>query len=132
MTIQEIFYYATILLSIIMSIVVSVFSVKRKKKTDPNCEIAVENVENNGENNNKSYAEVILNNIPKYMIAAENLYNNIVNPSIKKTGAQKLAYVLDKVKIDCLTNNVEYNEQVITNKVEELIDLTKEVNSNKN
>lgn len=127
MTIQEIFYYATILLSIIMSIVVSVFSVKRKKKT----ETIAKNVKNDNQDNNKSYAEVILSNIPKYMIAAESLYNNIVNPSIKKTGAQKLAYVLDKVKIDCLTNNVEYNEQVITDKVEELIDLTKEVNSNK-
>ena len=71
----------------------------------------------------------ILGNIPKYMCAAEELYNNLVNPSIKKTGAQKLSFVLDKVKLDCATNGVPYEEEVVVEKVEELIDFTKKVNS---
>lgn len=121
----EYWYYIVLILSVVVSVTVSLISTKRTKKNKKSSETA----ENNTENNNPHITQTILSNIPKYMIAAEQLYNNIVNPAIKKTGAQKLAYVLDKVKIDCLTDNVQYDENVVTEKVEELIDLSKQVNS---
>lgn len=71
----------------------------------------------------------ILEMIPKYMEQAEQQFNSACNPAMKKTGAQKLSYVQDKIKIDCLSSGVKYNEDVVNNKVEEFIDLTKQVNS---
>ncbi len=129
MGIKDLLYYGLVLCSIFISLVVSYIATKKDKKSKRTKTIAENGVQSD-KGSSKLFKEIVLDNLPKYMIMAESLYNGIVNPSIKKTGAQKLAFVLDKVKIDCLTNNIEYNEQEVTNKVEELVDLTKQVNSN--
>lgn len=71
----------------------------------------------------------ILRNIPKYMEMAEQQFNSMVSTANKKTGQQKLEYVKDKVKIDCLSANIEYDETVVTNEVEEFTNFSKKVNS---
>lgn len=123
---KELIYIGCVIASVLFSIIISIVSFCKEKKNNKNSNVGtVETIKSDI----KTFGDVVLKNIPKYMISAEQLYNNIVNPAIKKTGAQKLAYVLDKVKIDCLTNGVEYNEDVVTAKVEELIDLSNNVNS---
>lgn len=130
----NIFYYGILVLSVIISIVCSLITFfnrnKTKRKQDAN-KIADNNAERTEsviENSGKSISRQILDKLPTYIIAAEQLYNSIVPSSMQKTGAQKLAYVLDKVKIDCLTNGEKYDEDYITGKVNELVDLTKQVN----
>lgn len=71
----------------------------------------------------------ILEMIPKYMEQAEKQFNTVCNPAMKKTGSQKLSFVQDKIKIDCLSSGVKYNEDKVNEKVEEFINLTKNVNS---
>lgn len=121
MVISQIFYYALACVAIGLSVVSTViaFIKGNKSKTD----------KSTTESGIKTISQEIISKIPEYVVMSENFYNSLVPSSMQKTGAQKLAYVLDKVKIDCLTNNVEYNEQEVTNEVEKLIDLTKQVNS---
>ena len=70
--------------------------------------------------------------IPEYIKTAEQFFNQIAGKASGiKTGAQKLTQVLDKIKIDCLTAGVEYNEQKATDMVNSLVDLTNNVNTNK-
>ena len=119
MEVTKIIYIVVVITFLIVNCIFSVKSSKKNKttKTQDSCE--------------KPTIMTILQRIPNYIIAAEELYNNLVNPAIKKTGTQKLQYVLDKVKVDCLTNGIEYNEDYIKEETEKLVELTKQVNSDK-
>lgn len=121
MVVSQIIYYALACVAIGLGVVSTVVAFVKgdKSKID----------KSTTESGIKTISQEIISKIPDYVVMAENFYNSLVPSSMQKTGAQKLAYVLDKVKIDCLTNNVEYNEQKVTDEVEKLIDLTKQVNS---
>lgn len=57
----------------------------------------------------------IVKKIPGYIIEAE----NIVGPG---NGATKLALVMNKLQIDCLANNVDYDEQALEYEVEKILE----------
>lgn len=46
------------------------------------------------------------------------------------TGEDKLQYVLSKYAMYCVNNNIKYIEEDVTNEVNDLVKLTKEINSN--
>lgn len=117
---REILYYAVLFFSILVSIV-SVFRKRRDEKNDEDGTKTTSGII-------KGTMSAILDNIPKYIVAAEKLYNGLVGECGKKTGSQKLEYVLDKLKLDCLTNNLPFDGEFLTSKINELIDLTKQVN----
>lgn len=132
MPIMQLIYYIILVLFVAISIVISIISYKKKNDTKST---TVKKGEISTTGDNISILETILKNIPKYMINAEQFYNKLVPNGLQKTGVQKLADVLQKIKIDCLTNGITYDETVETvvkEKVEELIDLSKTVNSNSN
>lgn len=68
-----------------------------------------------------------------YMKVAE-VGNNVLKQLGASTGrtvqlgTQKLAEVLSKIKIDCMTEGVEYDESFWKTKIESLIDFSKVVN----
>lgn len=65
----------------------------------------------------KKFVELakIVKKIPNYIIEAE----NIVGPG---NGATKLALVMNKLQIDCLANNVDYDEQALEYEVEKILE----------
>ena len=50
----------------------------------------------------------------------------------KYTGAEKLDYVLNKAFKFCTEHHISYNEEQITDKIEQLIELSKKVNKKEN
>lgn len=121
MEISQIIYYTLACVAIGLSVVSTVIAFvkgNKSKTTQPTTQSGIKNI-----------SQEIISKIPEYIVMAEQFYNSLVPSSMQKTGAQKLAYVLDKIKIDCLTNNIEYDEQKVTEEVEKLIDLTKQVNN---
>lgn len=48
------------------------------------------------------------------------------------TGSEKLTYVLTQYQLYCLNNKITFDETKVTEQVEELITLTKEVNTGNN
>ena len=63
--------------------------------------------------------------IPEYMEVAENMYNTIGS----KLGSSKLSDVLNKIKMDCVSNNKEYDETFWKDKIEKFVDFSKNVNT---
>lgn len=118
---SQIIYYIILGVTVVLSIASAAWNFFTKKKS-MSANIVVKG-------NTKSFSQEIKYKLPQYIIAAEQFYNSLVPQGMQKTGAQKLAYVLDKIKIDCLSSDVEYNEQDVTEEVEKLIDLTKQVNA---
>lgn len=135
MQFTDILYIAVLLFSVVLSIITTVMA--RKTKSKENCETGVEDRTKSSNGNSKdqkvkNFWEELLTKLPDYIISAEQFYNQIVGKSSGvKTGVQKLAQVLDKVKIDCLTAGVDYDEQKATEMVNGLIDMTNKVNTNK-
>lgn len=121
MIISQIIYYALACAAIGLSVVSTVVAFVKGNKSKTN--------QSTAESGIKTISQEIISKIPDYVVMAEKFYNSLVPSSMQKTGAQKLAYVLDKIKIDCLTNGIEYNEEKVTEEVEKLIDLTKQVNN---
>lgn len=130
---MQLIYYILLALFVLVSTVLAIIQfVKSRKDKSVNNTTQAGNEPVKGDN--QSLLGFILDNVPKYMVAAEQLYNSLVPNGLQKTGAQKLADVLQKIKIDCLTNGIVFDEKVeetVVKKVEELIDLTKNVNSKK-
>ena len=135
MQISDILYIAVLVFSVILSIVTTVMARKTKQKGNniESAENGKENTDGIGENKKvDNFWTEMLTKLPSYIVSAEQFYNQICGKASGiKTGAQKLAQVLDKVKIDCLTNGVTYDEQKATDMVNGLIDMTNEVNTNK-
>lgn len=135
MQFTDVLYIAVLLFSVMLSIITTIMA--RKAKSKENCETSIENRTESSDGNSKdqkvkNFWEELLTKLPDYIVSAEQFYNQIVGKSSGvKTGVQKLAQVLDKVKIDCLTAGVEYDEQKATEMVNGLIDMTNKVNTNK-
>lgn len=66
------------------------------------------------------------------LILSEQLYNFIQDAEKFKnyTGVEKKNYVLTKMNQYSLENHLQFDEEYISNKLEELIGLTKNVNQN--
>lgn len=45
------------------------------------------------------------------------------------SGAEKLNYVLTNYKLDCINNGIKYDEAAVTEQIEKIINLTKNVNT---
>lgn len=56
----------------------------------------------------------IAQKLPGYIQEAEQIFGG-------KTGTAKLAYVLNKVQIDCITKNIEYNEEQFKGEIENIL-----------
>jgi hypothetical protein len=139
MGIAEILYYVALLFSVVLAVISTILAVKekKKKKTD-NCENRTESVdgisqtEKTSVNTSEGFWSEMWQKIPIYMVKAEEFYNQIVGRvSGIKTGVHKLSQVLDKVKMDCLSSNVEYDEDKATAIVESLMTVANQINSNK-
>lgn len=139
---SDILYLAAIGFSVGLSVITTVVTRKKSKQVEsrePSTEngeqVIVGDTENekvSTENKKVSFWSELSQKLPQYIVAAETFYNQLVGKqSGLKTGTQKLAQVLDKVKIDCLTAGVEYDEQKATKMVNDLVDLTNSVNTNK-
>lgn len=99
-------------ISIVTAIISTIIACKKKK--------------DKGEQN-ISFFDILNNNIIEYMQCAETLYSQVSSVG-SKTGVLKESDVLNKIKIDCLSNGVEYNEDIAKNKIKELIEFSKTVN----
>lgn len=138
MALNEILYIAAIGFSIVLSVITTVSTIKKSKQKQ--VESGTNSTENgtqsvNGDNQDtevKTFWATLSEKLPSYIISAEQFYNQLVGKASGiKTGAQKLAQVLDKIKIDCLSAGVNYDEQKATDMVNNLVDLTNQVNTNK-
>ena len=69
----------------------------------------------------------VLNVIMQQMIKAEELYNNSQNFG-KKFSENKLEEVLMKVQNYCLNAGIKYDETVVKEYIDKLIDFSKKVN----
>ena len=61
----------------------------------------------------------ILQNIPNYINEAEHLLKD--EASTKKWGVTKLEIVLNKIKYDCIKNEVEFNEYEYASEIEKIL-----------
>ena len=85
--------------------------------------------QNNGDDFKTIFQEIV-DKIPSYIRTAEKIFNNMINPQ-KKLGEERKEYVLDKLKVDCMTSGVTYNEEYFTSRIKDIVDTTKEVNKSK-
>ncbi len=87
---------ASAAVGIVMS-VVSVLINKKKNKSQKLVELAK-----------------IAQKLPEFISEAENIFG-------AGNGAAKLTYVLNKVQIECLKNNVEFNEEQFKGEIENIL-----------
>lgn len=128
MHITQLLYYGILCVSVLLSVSVTVITYIKGRKRKQN---AIKNGETIGEvteSDTRPLSRRIIDALPSWIVSAEQFYNSIVPNSMQKTGGHKLAYVLDKVKMDCLTHNEEYDENSAISEIEKLIDMTKQVN----
>ena len=131
MVFTEILYYAVLCVSVLISVYLTIRAAVEKKKRVKIVSADGETNSETCESNNEPVSLRIIKSLPQWISSAEKLYNSIVPSGLQKTGAQKLEYVLDKVKIDCLTHNETFDEAAVTNEINNLIDFSNEVNVNK-
>lgn len=139
MALNEILYIVAVGFSVGLSVITTVVATKKSKQTEQvesgrnSTENGTQSVDGNTKDTKvKNFWGTLAEKLPSYIVSAEQFYNQLVGKASGiKTGAQKLAQVLDKIKIDCLTSGVEYDEQKATDMVNNLVDLTNQVNTNK-
>ena len=131
MVITEILYYAILSVSVLISVYLTIRASVEKKKRTKNVSSDGKTDNETCESDNEPVSLRIIKNLPQWISSAEKLYNSIVPSGLQKTGSQKLEYVLDKVKIDCLSHNEIFDEEAVTKEIETLVNLTNEVNVNK-
>ena len=140
MTMNEILYFVAIIFSVVLSIITTITTVKKGKNTkrqigdcnDEEPQECVNGIDKDEEIAEESFWSKLFTKIPQYIINAEQFYNQICGKASGiKTGQQKLSQVLDKIKIDCLSEDVDYDEERAKSMVNNLIELTNNVNTNK-
>ena len=77
---------------------------------------AISIIANKSKSKNQKLVELakIVQKLPEYIKEAENIFG-------AQTGAAKLAYVLNKVQIECITNKVKYNEEQFKGEIENIL-----------
>lgn len=137
MAINEILYLAAVVFSVGASVISTIVVRNKHKQRQQVDETTVENGKQDivgSDKNSKveTFWAKLSEKLPQYIVSAEQFYSQLVGKaSGVKTGVQKLAQVLDKIKIDCLTAGVDFDETKATSMVNNLIDLTNNVNTNK-
>lgn len=63
--------------------------------------------------NKKNALFSVVEKLPDYILEAENLFDR---------GKSKLAYVLQKVHLDCVALGIDFNEEVFTSYVEDILE----------
>ena len=113
MEIIEIIKIVIVILSVITATISTIISVKKGKVTT----------------DTKSDFITILNeNVIKYMQTAETVFKQLSSVGTK-LGNLKETDVLNKIKLDCFSKGVDYNEELAKEKIKELIEFSKTVNS---
>lgn len=64
----------------------------------------------------------IVQKLPGYIQEAETIFG-------AGTGTAKMAYVLNKIQLDCITNKVEYNEEQFKGEIENILSTPKKKES---
>lgn len=86
--------------------------------------IAIRKSRNNGKSicvDNKDFMSILNNNLVKYMTSAETFFKGITAVGMK-TGTLKEDQVVDKIKLDCLQNGVEFDDKATKAKIKEIVD----------
>ena len=111
MTIKEILSLTMAILAVVMVVLnIVLFLLKKKQSKSTGTVYTIEKIKT----------------ILGYIKGAEQLFSNFAG----KCGDKKLSEVLRSIKVDCLTNKENFNEEEYTSLVNEIIDLTKSVNKN--
>lgn len=106
-------YFIAIILSTIITLIKRD---KTKSKKEPNAQ--------SNQATNRTFKEILNEKVIGYIEVAEELFKNV-----SKSGtALKLPYVLQQLTVDCLKENIEFNESEAKEKIEELIGLSKTIN----
>lgn len=144
MQITEILYIVALVLSILLTIFSFVTNRKSKKisgavsekcfdGSEKNVAISISTPSENNtladENGGKSIGQTFKSTLEKvigYIETAEKKFNSI---STGKTGVMKLQEVLQMLKVDCLTENIEFDEQYWISIIEKIVEI---MNFNKN
>lgn len=97
--IQDITFWTTIIgaAGSIVGTVISIIKSTQKNKSQKIVELAK-----------------IVQDLPKYINESEQIFGS-------GTGTAKLAYVLNKVQMQCMVNGVEYDEQGFTTEIEKIL-----------
>lgn len=122
-------------LTLVLTVVYVIMTVIKKRKSkhlDKQTDAVTEDT--NKELERVTAFDKIYDRIKGYMQAAEvgnQVLKNLADRSgiPIHTGVQKLTEVLSKIKIDCMTEGVEYDEKYWKEKIEELIQFSKVVNA---
>lgn len=122
-------------LTLVLTVVYVIMTVIKKRKfkhLDKQTDAVTEDT--NKELERVTAFDKIYDRIKGYMQAAEvgnQVLKNLADRSgiPIHTGVQKLTEVLSKIKIDCMTEGVEYDEKYWKEKIEELIQFSKVVNA---
>lgn len=109
MTIKEIFSLIMAILVIVTIILNIVLFLLKKKQSKATGTI---------------YTIEKIKTILGYIKGAEQLFSNFAG----KCGDKKLSEVLRSIKVDCLTNKENFNEEEYTSLIKEIVELTKTVN----
>lgn len=123
------------ILTAVLTVVYIIMTVIKKRKSkclDKQKDAVTENA--NATLERVTAFDKIYDRIKGYMQAAEvgnEVLKNLADRSgiPIHTGVQKLTEVLSKIKIDCMTEGVEYDEKYWKEKIEELIQFSKVVNA---
>lgn len=121
----------TVVLTVIF-IIMTVIKKRKSKHLDKQKDVVTENT--NETLKRVTAFDKIYDRIKGYMQAAEvgnQVLKNLADRSgiPIQTGVQKLTEVLSKIKIDCMTEGIEYDEKYWVDKIEELIKFSKVVNA---
>jgi len=122
-------------LTLVLTVVYVIMTVIKKRKSkhlDKQTDAVTEDT--NKELERVTAFDKIYDRIKGYIQAAEvgnQVLKNLADRSgiPIHTGVQKLTEVLSKIKIDCMTEGVEYDEKYWKEKIEELIQFSKVVNA---
>lgn len=109
MEILEIIKIVIVGLSIIWAIFSTVYGFKKGKKRP------------------SDFMSLLNENIIKYMQNAETVFSQFSSVG-SKVGSLKETDVLSKLKIDCFSQGIEYDEKLAKEKIAELIEFSKNVN----
>ena len=116
MTIEQIIYYASIAIGAIVT-VISCFTTKKSKKA-----VNTIKAENTSLLQVNSLAKIV-QKIPDYVNQAEKLFPS---DGEFKFGAQKLAWVLQKIEIDCIYANIDFHEREFVFEIKRILSTPQE------
>jgi len=123
LTVKDWIYIVGIAIVVIIAIIGAILGViqKLKRKAASGEAVTVGDVINESKN---ALTDLLLNDLPQYIAEAE---------SLNVAGAMKKLIVMSKASLKCAETGLDYqsNSNTISEKVDDLVDLTNKVNTNK-